>query len=239
MQEMNYTQISNEFIESLQTLTGASVKVFLAISRQTIGWHKTSDRVSYSQLIKMTGISSHNTIQKAINELIRKGFINQKNTRLGYVYDLNIMSKNDTVKPEGVSISDTVGVKKCHNRVSISDTTKEKKETKQKKYNETYKELTNSLKRNIDSILGNNNLTSKETWFDRSYNEIRKLIEIDKIDVSQVRDIISYLPYNDFWSKNILSGAKLRKHFYRLMLEFKSKNKIINKIDFSDYEVAK
>ena len=47
----NYTQIANEFLDQMHKYTGETVKVFLAISRKTIGWHKLSDRISYSQLL--------------------------------------------------------------------------------------------------------------------------------------------------------------------------------------------
>ena len=61
----NYTQISNEFIDMLSNFSGASVKIFLAISRKTIGWHKISDRISYSQLEKMS-------IESAITDKLEK-----------------------------------------------------------------------------------------------------------------------------------------------------------------------
>ena len=52
----NHTQIANSFIERMDEYTGNEVKVFLAICRKTIGWHKVSDKIPYSQISKLTGI---------------------------------------------------------------------------------------------------------------------------------------------------------------------------------------
>ena len=67
----NHTQVSNEFIEKyMGVLSGSSVKVFLAICRKTIGWHKDTDAISYSQIKKMSGLGSDHTVKKAIDELV-------------------------------------------------------------------------------------------------------------------------------------------------------------------------
>lgn len=94
---MNYTQVSNEFMARLPELTGEEVKIFLAISRKTIGWHKTSDRIPYSQLKTMTGIRHHVTIKKAALHLVELGLIAMSgDDTVGYTYDL-AMSSDDTL----------------------------------------------------------------------------------------------------------------------------------------------
>jgi phage replication O-like protein O len=58
MQLPNHTQVSNSFIEELQKrVNDPAVRCYLAICRKTIGWHKLSGKVSYSQLRAMTGLS--------------------------------------------------------------------------------------------------------------------------------------------------------------------------------------
>lgn len=137
MKSTNYTQVSNEFISQMHKFDGAEVKVFLAITRKTIGWHKTSDRISYSQLELLTGLSV-TSIKKAIKVLILSNWIIQINTEKGYVYDLNIeeeVSVIDTHKNEGyqllaggVSVNDTEGY-----QLLTPTLLKENKETKRKK----------------------------------------------------------------------------------------------------------
>ncbi len=123
MQLPNHTQIPNEFIALMAECTGAEVKVFLAICRKTIGWQKVTDRISYSQLTEMTGLST-NGLKGAIAALKGKGLITQHKTTLGFVYDIGFVAVSESDTP--LSLSDTVAV-------SESDTTKERrKETTQK-----------------------------------------------------------------------------------------------------------
>ena len=71
----NHTQLSNDFIDNwMQELSGNAVKVFIAISRKTIGWHKDIDQISNSQLQIMTGIKNRSSLLKAINELVKNDF---------------------------------------------------------------------------------------------------------------------------------------------------------------------
>ena len=72
----NHTQVSNTFLdEYMYELTLPAIVVFLAITRKTVGWHKSSDNISQGQLMKMTGISSHETIRSAIDELTDKRLV--------------------------------------------------------------------------------------------------------------------------------------------------------------------
>ena len=55
--QSNYTQVPNVFFdEILEGLNLAETKVLLAIMRKTFGWQKQIDRISYSQIVKMTGL---------------------------------------------------------------------------------------------------------------------------------------------------------------------------------------
>jgi len=133
----NYTQAPNIFIdEFMSKCTGGEVKVFLSITRKTIGWHKTTDRISYSQLREITGLST-NAIKEALKKLIEKNLITQTETNVGFIYDLNItVSESDT----DVSESDTAAV-------SENDTTKE-----------SLKDTINKIKYIVEYL---NNKTSK------------------------------------------------------------------------------
>ncbi len=126
MQLPNYTPISNSFIAMMGELTGEQVKVFIAISRKTIGWHKLSDKIPYSQLREMTGIKHHVTLKKALLGLVDKGLITMSgDDTVGYTYDL-AMSPDDTVKSETVSRDDTPSM-------SRRDTSKETIQNKESK----------------------------------------------------------------------------------------------------------
>jgi hypothetical protein len=55
-------------------------------------------------------------------------------------------------------------------------------------------------------------------------NEIRKLNEIDEIKIDRILEVFKVANKDDFWSMNVRSPKKLRKHWDRLtLLSLKSK----------------
>ena len=77
----NHTQVPNWILdETLPNLKGSELKVFLVICRQTIGWHKQTDRISISQMQEKTGLSNKGCIDSVKGliekELIKKDTIN-------------------------------------------------------------------------------------------------------------------------------------------------------------------
>ena len=123
--KINHTQLSNEFIDDyMPRLSPKAIVVFIAISRKTIGWQKTSDLISHSQLREMTGMST-NTIKTAVEELEEMDLIKVDKSALITRYDINYadtvsksdrvlcqnltggVSKYDTDKPKTMSKFDT------------------------------------------------------------------------------------------------------------------------------------
>ena len=121
----NHTQISNEFIDiRMFDYNGAEVKVYLAISRKTIGWHKVSDFISYDQLQEMTGLCNQ-AIKTAVDSLVKEGLIEVfKEKGKTNRYDL----KFDT----SLQIREVLSTNQRGTSLQIRDT-KERKETIQKK----------------------------------------------------------------------------------------------------------
>jgi len=70
-------QIPNEIIEAIPTLklSGSEVKLLLIFYRATWGWHKKRDRLTFSELIKRTGLG-HRIISTSIQSLISKKLLN-------------------------------------------------------------------------------------------------------------------------------------------------------------------
>lgn len=76
IQTPNYTQIPNEFLDKwVKELSGSSVKVFLSICRNTLGWHERRSRMADSRLMQATGIKSKETLYEAVKELIEKELV--------------------------------------------------------------------------------------------------------------------------------------------------------------------
>lgn len=71
----NFTATPNDlFDEWLPLLSHVELKVLMAIMRKTFGWHKIRDRISLSQLEKITG-SKRSAIIKATKNLQKLGLI--------------------------------------------------------------------------------------------------------------------------------------------------------------------
>lgn len=88
----NSFQLPNAFVdEMLDKVSGNACKVYLLIVRKTRGWQKEKDCISYSQIQKIAGIKSHETIKNALNELLELGLIKVKqgNEKTPNQYRLN------------------------------------------------------------------------------------------------------------------------------------------------------
>lgn len=132
LNSLNHTQLSNEFLDKyINELSGNAIKIFLVITRKTVGWHKTTDRISQSQFETLTGLTV-NTIKEAIKELIDWDLINQELTELGYVYEIKYN--------EGVSNSDSDGYQTLivQNKYKINKQNKTKENTNDKYKNPVY-----------------------------------------------------------------------------------------------------
>lgn len=62
----------------------------------------------------------------------------------------------------------------------------------------------------------------KKSPTDSDIAEIDKLHRLDNYDYQLIEAVIKWSASDKFWSRNILSGAKLRKQFERLLIEIKS-----------------
>ena len=96
--------------EALAKLSGNACKIYLLIVRKTRGWNKPADFISFSQIRKFTGISSNETINKAMDELVNYRLVkvkngNQKTSNEYYINDFGI---TETVKGESLAITENV-----------------------------------------------------------------------------------------------------------------------------------
>ena len=107
----NSFMVPNAFVdEALSKLNGNACKIYLLIVRKTRGWNKPADFISFSQIRKFTGISSNETITKALNKLIEFKLVlvksgNQKTSNEYYINDFGI---TENVKGNELSITENV-----------------------------------------------------------------------------------------------------------------------------------
>ena len=85
----NYTQIPNELLDDhLPNMKDAELRVVLSIARKTIGWHKQHDRISLTQLQKMTGMSRQGVLN-GITDAVERGVVEKIEHEVGsYEYGL-------------------------------------------------------------------------------------------------------------------------------------------------------
>lgn len=124
----NYTQIPNiYFDEIMQTLNGSENLVFLTIMRKTFGWHKEKDRIAYTQIMEVSGISSRSTISSALKVLLEKGYIESETKGQQITYSVSIneleqksnQSKNCTLtSPKTVPLYSETSPKTVHTKES-------------------------------------------------------------------------------------------------------------------------
>lgn len=102
----NHTQLPNEFIEKYMCqLRGSSVKVFMVICRQTIGWHRQRAAVAYSQIKKWTGLEN-TAIKEALVELIEHDLITCfRRPGQTTLYDINYSKEEATPSESEEAIS--------------------------------------------------------------------------------------------------------------------------------------
>ena len=91
----NYTQIPNTLLdEHLSKMKEAELRVTLAIARQTLGWHKKEDKISLSQLVKLTGLTRQG-VANGISDALERGVIKRESSGQGFVYRLSVDSESN------------------------------------------------------------------------------------------------------------------------------------------------
>jgi hypothetical protein len=101
----------------------------------------------------------------------------------------------------------------------------EEKEEKSPKFQTCDMEMAQQL----FSLILENHENAKKPDFDKWADDFRLMRERDKRTEEQLRYLIDWSQSNDFWKGNILSPAKLRKHFDSLAIKVKEEIKKKNK----------
>lgn len=74
--ETQFTQLHNSIFDVVMRQCKPSEwQVLCAIIRKTRGWDKPGDKISYTQIMELTGIASKSTISRAVQGLIKKNMI--------------------------------------------------------------------------------------------------------------------------------------------------------------------
>lgn len=69
-----YTRMPNDILDAMPALTGAELRMLLAVARKTLGWGKDSDEISLSQFQKLTGLSRPK-VNATLQALLARGWV--------------------------------------------------------------------------------------------------------------------------------------------------------------------
>ena len=111
--------VPNAYFEYLADMSGAELKVLLAILRRTVGWRKESDEISIEQLQQMTGLA-RNSVRAGLRGLLERGLVVERTRATGSkaasytcIIPSSIGSKIDPLGGQKLTPKDDSGVKNC------------------------------------------------------------------------------------------------------------------------------
>lgn len=114
--------------------------------------------------------------------------------------------------------------------MDIREKEKEKEKEKRKKDispKQVYDESNDYfiLASQLYKMIKTNNVNFKTPNLQNWSNDMRLIVERDERTLKQVSTLIDWSQRNDFWHRNILSPQSLRKHWDKLVLQWKAENK--------------
>lgn len=129
----NHTQTPNIFFDdSLPKIKSfAELKVILAIVRQTFGWHKPDDRISISQLVKLTGLTRQGVVN-GVARALEDGFLDRQPVGQSFTYSLKVVNEVDQFQVQ-TSQQDRPELVNQVDRQLVNEVDPQKKESKEKK----------------------------------------------------------------------------------------------------------
>ena len=215
----NFTQIPNEYFDVImQELNGSENLVFLAIMRKTFGWKKKKDRISYSQIMEMTGISSRSTISNAIKKLTEMELIESESKKNGITYSVSVSEtspKSGLVQKSNQSkncttTSPKIGLLKPETSPKIGHTKETNNINKLSK--EIYSNIESEYEKSFYEVFPNGKLIQD---YARSRKRIKVLLQ--KLSETEIINVIQKAK-NDDWLKStgfalttILSDFQINK----------------------------
>lgn len=130
------------------------------------------------------------------------------------------MDSPEPVKPATVNPS-------LIQRTQLTKNTKTKKEEQESQTADAAQRLARFLFSKIKEL----DPKAKEPSLDKWVPDIEKLIRLDGRDEEEISAVISWAFEDGFWSKNILSGRKLREKFEKLVISKKAAKRTKRQIE--------
>jgi len=92
----NYTIIPNIILDKMMSeMSESEFRVVIAICRKTFGWHKDKDRISISQIEKLTGLS-HNAVIEGTKQALERGIVERHPISQSFEYEISVFEEVET-----------------------------------------------------------------------------------------------------------------------------------------------
>lgn len=222
-----HLRIPNEIAEKLARfqLSGSEHRIIWVVWRKTIGWQKREDKISLSQIARMTEMNLR-IVRRALASLVEKNIIIRKSGRDKNVpSNVNILSFNNDFETWNTKDKNVLGQKSAQKQGQKSPTQQERKKKISIKVKQEYLDLVDLLitkmRLNDPLVKVPDTPTKREKWAD----SFRLLLENDKRPSQEVREILIWCQEDDFWRANILSAGKFRKQYQQLKLQYERHKK--------------
>lgn len=95
MRKPNYTQVPNEILDNIASISPAELKVVMVICRQTFGFQRESKAMSLNEICARSGLSRQG-VSNAIEVLVEKDWIKRSSTD-GQTYAYEIVFEADEI----------------------------------------------------------------------------------------------------------------------------------------------
>jgi phage replication O-like protein O len=225
--EDGHIDIANEIAEKLARtqLSGTEHRIIWAIWRKTWGWHKKEDRISLSQLVKMTEMSRR-SVRRTLEGLVNKNIIiknfGRDETAPSSINFLRFNKDYETWKAGDKTVHRDETAPKSGDETAPHKR-KERKGLKilKKEYFDLVDLLIERMRLNDPRARVLNTERQREEWA----NDFKRLIERDGRSMEEVREVLIWCQEDSFWRGNILSASKLRKQFTQLKLKKEAMHK--------------
>lgn len=133
----------------------------------------------------------------------------------------DIRDKSIDIRDKSIDNKDNIYVTNSSQDMTLIEANKELtlKQQQEKELKEQSLMLANYLYANIMQYVNPPTYKNKKPNINNWAKDIEKMLKIDNIKYYDIQRVIDYVVRHDFWGINILSGAKLRKHYNRIYLE--------------------
>lgn len=222
--ENPYAQISRELIRD-ETISPACRWMLIYLLSMQDGW-KVSVKQLWNHLKKFHGRSK---VYALLDEAISAGYIKRQHNIVGnlrkgctyYVSESPKFSKNvsdiPVLETPGCELPKIGTHKKEH--ISSSKEEDKKEQYKKKSAPPPHSADASDLCKFFIEKIKERNPKFKDPKIENWLKEFQNLLEIDKRDLQEIKEVIEWIHTNSFWKANCLSPQALRKHYDRMSMQ--------------------